>query len=485
MDNLLIGREKIKHSIIKLINDNKNQQLYIEIIGENGNGKTFFLNYLCEYFKNSPNNNIYISSIDYRDIYSQTGYGIIYKFIKNIHQSNLKFANYQFTEDKLLSIITTIYNSYPINQNAISLLNDVFNNLKDIKFIFFEDSFNSISLTFESLPFIFQIGAIIPNCSVVITSDKNSQNSLNNQMIKENLKNNNWRFLPPFSLNFFTEHEIIEFFNSKENLGFDYLRYAPTLKWISKGNPLLITLSYEWLRAGNNLDEYLDFYKTYNFGEKPEEAHELFIYSILSPYRSLHTKYEWVILLLSLFNNRFDIDLINSLMKFSKEEMIEIQNKIETFSFITTSKIKENELMPEELVNLLNKYVWNQIDSNNSIRANFVNMALNKYYFQKIQMNIDEIEIIKLKEIETFIKFWDQFLSTIDLFSEAVFLYHKYIKPCLEYSDKLVLINDKHLNSLRNKLTDVFSKSSRLMVNSNVIEEVINTSILMKLHNLL
>ena len=474
----MIGRDKEFRQIINIINNYKNEKNLIIIEGDGGTGKTVLLNQLFEYYSDPQLNNVVTMRFDFRDLHSQSVYGLNFYSMQTIYNITDEKNTNIFSDSEVIQFSNYLLsNKLDGNeQQYLDYLGNIFSRLQNFQILLFEDTLDGIFNTKSNyIPLSFKIGALIPNCTAIIAMRPVSTALNNINLIKESLKDNNWNFHKKIILNPFNQEKIKKYFKFNnyeiEN------NFANDLLFLTNGSPIILSIAIEWELRGNNLKETCRKLLQKKYSGNQKDLISQFNYIITSPYRKLNKETDWVILYLAHLKHRYDRKLFKLLLGLSEEQINFIENDINKYKFMRKSLIKENELLHDEIQKMINDFAWNIIDSDFGIRLKITQKAVKLFYeveiknlLQKIKSlaptNVtDDTKKISAREL---IAAWNIFMEISSLFIEMVdykYMICKYTGTRFNYHDL-----DKQIREILNTTQFVLTNYK---ISNKVQEEVI------------
>ena len=144
---------------------------------------------------------------------------------------------------------------------------------------------------------------------------------------------------------------------------------------LSKGRPILIALTIDWLNYGNMPDDFAV--------QNPEAFERLMVEQI----QEIRTPEDQMILAMAQLHRRFDQGFLQTIFGFSETQAEAMIRSLTRFSFVKTHYAADGEivscLLHDEMRRLVLSYVWNRYDPNGELRQEWSAKAV-EYYEQLI-----------------------------------------------------------------------------------------------------
>jgi hypothetical protein len=435
------GQKKVINKVLSIIGDNDAESHIIYLVGKGGTGKTTILNKLLESINNDSQCNYLVLKYDYRDLYAQSIIGIHLMVADEIskHLPAL-FQDVDYIE--LFSALSTLSDAGNGITEFQLWLREKLEKIKlsNTRIIIFEDTLDTIeNAGLQYISSAFSIGAMIPNCVAIIgTRDEEHTrkyiDSIDSLLMADSVVKWNKHVFNLDNEFKYQQEDAIHFLNTTVLDPLDDSHMAK-ISLLSNLNPCILSIFSECYNRGykkiippdltiseNGLVEYL---QTQDGLKTIDEFNS----NLLNFVKDLATPYSWAILYLSHLRHRYKSDLLSILLEdISKEEFDDIENKLKHFLFMRPGIIKNNEFLHDELIDLINKYVWPSIDTFFVLRNSITLKAVQMYYDLEIaSQKSNFLTKSSYASFEDLILFWN---SLIDLASNQI--------EKLHYIDNLV-----------------------------------------------
>lgn len=210
---------------------------------------------------------------------------------------------------------------------------------------------------------------------------------------------------------------------------------------LSRGRPIFIALTIDWLRYGNTIQELT--------ADHTPEGFERFM---VERVQKLHYPEDHAILAMAHFYRRFNDEIFALLLNHTKIEPQKVMKKLARFSFVKYRPPIEGKLcsctLHDEMRDLVNKYVWTVAEPLGELRHEWDEKII-EYYARKIEQTIhDPIEQQNLSQERLF--YWlntdieKAFDYSKSLFQQAT---DKYDINFMEALNKEIAEKEKMLSS--------------------------------------
>jgi tetratricopeptide (TPR) repeat protein len=195
----------------------------------------------------------------------------------------------------------------------------------------------------------------------------------------------------------FSAEEAGEFFGEVDLDG----RLDPVLRrsieFLSQGKPIRLGLAVEWLRRGVPLPEMTELSVDELQALPSQELADVrkrFEFELVTAVRALGNLRQQAILYMAHFDRGCDRDMLALLLERSNAETEAIIEELQGLFFV-----KPQPRLHDEIVALVNDYVWPYLDRHGSERARLTRKVLNEYYQPRIKKLDEELERSKLDAI--------------------------------------------------------------------------------------
>lgn len=208
---------------------------------------------------------------------------------------------------------------------------------------------------------------------------------------------------------------------------------------LSKGRPILIALTIDWLNYGNLPADFV--------AQTPETFEQLMVEQV----KELRQPEDQSILAMAHLNRRFDDGFLQVILGFSKQQAQATIQSLAQFSFVKTHHTVEGNidccLLHDEMQRLIMSYVWNHYDPNGDLKQEWSAKAVD-YYDELIARNSASEQNLSLCQMlqRERLFYWLQ----ADLEGGLNYWRHLYIKAQFPYEKEAL---NEELQIVEHKLT--------------------------------
>lgn len=191
---------------------------------------------------------------------------------------------------------------------------------------------------------------------------------------------------------------------------------ADKITFLSEGRPVLIALAVDWLAYGFTPEKLVDC-------ATPQDFEHLMIRRV----QELHTPEDKVITAMAHFYRRFDERFLAYILNKSRGEAQDLIEAVAEFSFVKYRPPLAGQpgscLLHDEMRDLVNRYVWPELDPGGSYRQEDWDSRIVSYYADLIQVESNALEKQALQLERLF--YWlsadleQAFAYSQELFAEA------------------------------------------------------------------
>jgi len=235
----------------------------------------------------------------------------------------------------------------------------------------------------------------------------------------------------------FSQEHVREYFARKRiKVSDDYVERVADL---SEGRPVLIALTVDWLHSGNAIRDLSGFDKAQ------------FERAMVDKVRGLKSPFDRVILAMAHLHRRFNEKILTYILDFDEMEAKKLAVELSDFSFV---KYRETILgqegsfvLHDDMCDMVNKYVWGDLDPSGSYRISEYNRKILKYYDELLTQINDQDERNNLMQERLY--YW----LDIDL-DPALEEYRKNVRDLVEAQNPDVLdALNKEVSRVKMKLS--------------------------------
>jgi len=389
-----IGRKKILEDIENFINLPNQKSRMCIIYGEGGIGKTTILLKLKEKF--STKNDFLLSSIiDFSQLTNRTKIAVMNQITKI---SPTSFNGYRNALDEFHEFEQKGRTEQPgLRVRFLQKVEKTFlENLKTIntngyKIILFFDTGEQIFHT-SLMDFIIKIAAETNDILLILAgrSPKTNNSSKTDaffagKFIEQEISRQNFKII---HLVGFDRNETDQYFNqSADGKNIDP-EMRKKIQLLTKGNPIKIALSIEWLRRGIDISDitehsYAELEKiSKKEPERYKKIYKNFEFELVDRIRILQSPIDDILLKMAHVQLRFNSELLNRLIR--NDIKPSIIKELKSLPFIKVIPDEDFFVLHDEVARLLNDYIWQRRDSTGLSRRN-LNIEVLKYYDEKIE----------------------------------------------------------------------------------------------------
>lgn len=180
----------------------------------------------------------------------------------------------------------------------------------------------------------------------------------------------------------FSPNEVISYFNETE-IDISEEQVAKVTE-LSKGKPILIALTIDWIRDGHAIGELMDY--------DPSEFEEATVTRV----QRLGYPEDKVILAMAHLYRRFNEKILSHILDMSVEDAIQLIKNLSRFTFIKYRPTVEGKigtcLLHDEMRDLVVKHVWTALDPLGEYRRDKYSKKIVGYYTEGIEKEADQLE---------------------------------------------------------------------------------------------
>lgn len=220
----------------------------------------------------------------------------------------------------------------------------------------------------------------------------------------------------------FSREHVKEYFAiNRIKVSDDYIEQVADL---SEGRPVLIALTVDWLHSGNAIRDLSSFDRAQ------------FECAMVNKVRGLKSPFDRVILAMAHLHRRFNERILAYILGFDEKKAKELAIGLSEFSFVkyreAISGREGSFVLHDDMCDMVNKYVWNDLDPSGSYRTGEYNRKIIKYYDKLLIHANDPDEQNNLRQER--LHYW------LDMEPEAAFEeYRKYVSDLVDAQNPDVL----------------------------------------------
>jgi len=388
-----IGREKIIEDIENFSNIPQQNARVCVIYGEGGIGKTTILLKLKEKF--STRNDLLLSSIiDFSQLTNRTKIAVM-NHITRI--SPAMFNPYRDALDQFHEFERKAHTEQPglrihfLQKVEGTFLQNLANiNTNGFKIVLFFDTGEQIFHT-SLMDFIIKIAVetkdmmiILAGRSPKINNSPKTENFFGNKLTELGLNPRNYQII---HLTGFEDGEIAQYFDESidgKNIDFEMRK---KIQLLTRGNPIKIALSIEWIRRGINISDVTE----HSFAEleaiskkdpnKFDKIYKNFEFDLVDNIRILKSPIDDILLKMAHVQLRFNSELLNRLIR--NDTKSSVIDELRSLPFIKVIPGEDFFVLHDEVARLLNEYIWQRRDASGLSRRE-LSVDVLSYYDEKI-----------------------------------------------------------------------------------------------------
>lgn len=367
---IFIGREQEMSTMSGLLHANSDAphaKWMLAVQGEGGIGKTQLLHQFAKaarFHADETQHTVLVTDhpVDFYLTAHQTEAGILKSLADQLSQEQFQpfyavlYGDYQRSGDEAVLRATFLECYGNLDTDHIVLLFDTIERASDAAKRFCQ----------EMLPKLKQGGKGQFGTVVIAAGRESLTNFLTNDGIQD------------YALQGLSQTEIQQYFH-KLALSAQHSRvdreFIDRVTELSKGRPILIALTIDWLKYGNMP------------GDFAAQSSEAFEQLMVEQIQELRTPEDQTILAMAQLHRRFNQGFLQSILGFSEDQAQSMIHSLTQFSFVKTHYTAEGEidscLLHDEMQRLVMHYVWNRYDPNGELRQEWSAKAV-EYYDQLI-----------------------------------------------------------------------------------------------------
>jgi len=391
---LFIGREKIIEEVENFSKLPEKASRVCILYGEGGIGKTTILLKLKEQFSSS--NDFLISSIiDFSQLIYRTKISIMNQVSKISHPN---FNSYRKALDEFHEFERKGQAEQPgqrlhfhqkVEEAFLHNLRNI--NTNGFKIILFFDTCEQI-FNSSLMDFLLKIAAETSDILFLLAGRPPKTNNMQSaedffarKIIEHGLSRRNCQII---HLEGFKENETDEYFNQSADGKTIDPEMRKKIQLLTKGNPIKIALSIEWLRRGINISDVTEhsFTELEEISKKNpnryDEIYKNFEFDLVDKIRILQSPVDDILLKMAHVQLRFNSELLNRLIQ--NNIKASIMGELKSLPFIKFIPDEDFFVLHDEFARLLNEYIWPRRDAAGLSRKD-LNIEVLKYYDEKIE----------------------------------------------------------------------------------------------------
>jgi tetratricopeptide (TPR) repeat protein len=174
---------------------------------------------------------------------------------------------------------------------------------------------------------------------------------------------------------------------------------------LTAGNPVLISISAEWLNRHVDLPSEVDLPLEELRELSPQSPQLLqlrrdFEANLVDKVRTLDKPIDWALLYLSYLDRRYDPQILKLTLGVDENELAEILSELQKLAFVRKSTLSDEGGIHDEAKRLIAEHAWSSADLDGSMRRDLAVKVIEGYYFPEIDRLSREVRAVTEQAVQ-------------------------------------------------------------------------------------